>query len=120
MCRLFTGADPELWEPVTRSLRLHGVSTSVRVEAFFWRVLEEAARRDGMSLNMLLTRLYDEVQEADREPGNFCAFLRVCAGRYLALQLSGDIPRDQTVPIRSLDAGAVLARERNRVLARAI
>lgn len=114
MCRLFTGADIGLWKPVTRSLRLHGVSTSVRLEAFFWQALEDAARRDGLSLNMLLTRLYDEVQEVDRELDNFCAFLRVCAGRYLALQLSGDIPQDETIPIRMLDAEAVLAREKSR------
>lgn len=117
MCRLFTGADVGLWKPVTRSLRLHGVGTSVRLEAFFWQVLEDAAQRDGLSLNMLLTRLYDEVQEVDRELDNFCASLRVCAGRYLALQVSGDIPKDPAIPIRSLDAGAVLAREKSRMAA---
>jgi hypothetical protein len=35
----------------------------------------------------------------------------VCCGRYLALQLSGGIPRDRSVPIRSLDARSVLATE---------
>ncbi len=117
MCRLFVGADPALWEPVTHSLRLHGVGTSIRIEAFFWRVLEEIARRDGLGLNELITRLYDEVVEADRDMGNFASFLRVCSGRYLALQLAGEIPEDRGVPIRSLDAGAILERERWRARA---
>jgi predicted DNA-binding ribbon-helix-helix protein len=93
---------------------LHGVGTSIRIEAFFWRVLEEIARRDGLTLNELITRLYDEVVEADREMGSFASFLRVCSGRYLALQLAGEIPEDRAVPIRSLDTGAILERERRR------
>ena len=32
MCRIFIGADPESYESRTRSVRLHGVVTSVRLE----------------------------------------------------------------------------------------
>ena len=39
---------------------------------------------------------------------NFASFLRVCCGRYLALQLSGGIPQNPAVSIRSLDAQQVL------------
>jgi predicted DNA-binding ribbon-helix-helix protein len=116
VCRLFIGADPALWEKATHSLRLHGLSTSIRIEAFFWRVLEEVAQRDGLILNELLTRLYDEVAQADRDAVNFASFLRVCCGRYLALQLAGEIPEDQAVPIRTLDAQAILERERRQRL----
>nr|WP_255775063.1 ribbon-helix-helix domain-containing protein [Halomonas alkalisoli] len=40
------GAEPGLWEPQTRSMRLDGVSTSVHLERFFWavRVRHIAAR----------------------------------------------------------------------------
>ena len=41
--------------------------------------------------------------------GNFTSFLRVCALRYLELQLSGGVPRDNRVPIASLDADRILA-----------
>ena len=34
MCQLFVGADPALWENETRSLRLSGMATSVRLERF--------------------------------------------------------------------------------------
>ncbi|HQT45803.1 MAG: hypothetical protein B7X08_00995 [Acidocella sp. 20-63-7] len=112
MCKLFVGANPSLWEPQTHSLRLHGTSTSIRIETFFWRVLEDIARRDTLTLNELLTRLYDEVQETERDVTNFASFLRVCAARYLSLQLAGEIPNTPKIPIRTLDAPAILARER--------
>ena len=44
-------------------------------------------------------------------PENFTSFLRVCCGRYLALQLDGLVPADRTTPIASLDAQSILARE---------
>jgi predicted DNA-binding ribbon-helix-helix protein len=112
MCQLFVGADPALWEPVTHSMRLHKGCTSIRIERFFWGVLETIAARDGLSLNELLTRLYDELLEAERDELNFASFLRVCCGRYLELSLSGDIPASGT--IRALDAGAILRREELR------
>ncbi len=111
MCQLFVGADRELWEPHTHSLRLHGVSTSIRLEVFFWDVLEEIASRDGMTLNELIAKLYDEVIEAEHGVDNFASFLRVCCGRYLHLQLDRMIPSDRTIPIRSLNAENVLSRE---------
>jgi len=114
MCRLFAGADPALWEKETHSLRLHGTSTSLCLEAFFWRVLDEIALRDGLTLNGLITRLYDELLAQERDMVNFTSFLRVCCGRYLALQAQGEIPSARDVPIRGLDAGAILAREQRR------
>lgn len=112
MCKIFIGADPAFYETSTRSMRLHGVVTSIRLETLFWSVLAEIGRRDDLGLNQLITKLYDEITEARGEVENFASFLRVCCLRYLSLQLSGGIPGDVTVPIRSLDADAVLARER--------
>lgn len=112
MCQIFSSADPALYASRSRSLRLHGVSTSIRLENLFWQVLEEIAGRDGMTVNRLITRLYDELVEAGADTANFTSFLRVCATRYLALQLAGRIPADPSVPIRGLDPAAVLAGER--------
>jgi predicted DNA-binding ribbon-helix-helix protein len=111
MCQVFIGADPDLYAGRARSLRLHGVATSVKLENLFWRVLEEIAQRDGMSVPALCTKLYDELVQAHSEVENFASFLRVCCGRYLALQLSGGIPTDLSVPISSLNATRVLATE---------
>ncbi len=114
MCRLFIGADPELWGVQTRSMRIDGVSTSVRLENFFWGALEEIGNRDGLSLAQLMTRLYAEALEEGHDVDNFASFLRVCCGRYLALQLEGEIPLDNSIPIRSLEADTILTRERSR------
>jgi predicted DNA-binding ribbon-helix-helix protein len=112
MCKVFVCADPALYDTNTRSLRLHGVVTSIRLENHFWHVLAEIGQRDGLSVNQLITRLYDEIIEARGEVRNFTSFLRVCCLRYLSLQISGGIPGDVSVPIWSLDADAVLAGER--------
>ncbi|MBD3846306.1 ribbon-helix-helix domain-containing protein [Bosea sp. SSUT16] len=114
MCRLFVGADAGLWQTRLKSVRMRGYSTSVRLENLYWRVLEEIAQRDGMTLMQLLTRLHEELLETRGEVENFSSFLRVCCGRYLALQLEGDVPQDRAIPIRDLDAESILAREARR------
>ncbi len=108
MCKIFISADPRSYESRTRSVRLHGVVTSLRLENLHWAVLEEIAARDGMSLRQLIEKLYDELVADRRAVGNFSSFLRVCALRYEALIAHGLIPRDPAVPIRSLDADRVL------------
>lgn len=112
MCQVFIGADPALYENRARSVRLHGVATSIRLENLFWQVLDEIAGRDGMSVPQLCSRLHDELLAERGSIDNFASFLRVCCGRYLALQLSGGIPQDMSIPIRSLNAQRVLAAER--------
>lgn len=111
MCKIFISADPELYRCRSRSLRLSGVATSIRLENQFWQVLEEIGRRDGLSIAQLISRLYDELADSGGDCTNFSSFLRVSCLRYLALQLSGRIPADIEVPIRSLNADWVLAGE---------
>ncbi|MDN3518124.1 ribbon-helix-helix domain-containing protein [Aquisalimonas lutea] len=112
MCQIFVSADPELYSHRSRSLRLHGAVTCIRLENLFWQVLEEIAARDELSLSQLITRLYDEIIETRGDVENFSSFLRVSCLRYLALQADGGIPGDASIPIRSLDAGEVLSRDR--------
>lgn len=108
MCEIFIGADPAGYDSRTRSVRLHGVITSIRLENLFWAVLEEIAVRDGMTVVQLIEKLYDELIEARGEAGNFASFLRVSALRYEAMLAHRGIPTDLAVPIRSLDPAAVL------------
>lgn len=116
MCKIFINADPDLYRCRSRSLRLSGVSTSIRLENHFWQVLEDIGRRDGLSVGQLITRLYKELADAGGDCANFSSFLRVSCLRYLALQVSGHIPADTAVPIRSLDADWVLAGEKASLL----
>ncbi len=112
MCQVFINADPHLYQRRARSVRLHGQATSIRLENLFWSVLADIARRDGMSVPQLCTKLYDELVASRGTVDNFASFLRVCCGRYLALQLSGGIPQDSSISIASLNAQRVLASER--------
>jgi predicted DNA-binding ribbon-helix-helix protein len=111
MCQVFISADPHLYDSRARSVRLHGVATSIKLENLFWQVLLEIAGRDGMSVPQLCTKLYDELVQDRGEVDNFASFLRVCCGRYMALQLSGGIPQDASIPISSLNARRVLVTE---------
>ncbi len=108
MCKLFINADSGLWESSTRSLRIDGMVTSVRLESFFWNILKEIAARDDMTTPQMIARLYHESIDANHDLGNFTSFLRVCCGRYLALQLSGHIPPRTDIPIAALDADAII------------
>ena len=110
MCEIFISANPESYASRTRSVRLHGVVTSIRLENLYWEVLEEIGLRDDMGVVQLIEKLYDELVAARGAVGNFSSFLRVSALRYMALQAHQRIPLDVNVPIRSLDAGQVLAR----------
>ena len=102
MCQVFISADPQLWEHRARSIRLHGVATSIRLENLFWQVLDDIAVRDSYTVPQLCTKLYDELLAERGAVDNFTSFLRVCCTRYLALQLSGEIPQDTSIPIRSI------------------
>ncbi|PZO74734.1 MAG: hypothetical protein DI629_17735 [Mesorhizobium amorphae] len=94
MCRLFIGASPDLWESQTRSVRMDGMVTSVRLEKMFWTVLGEIADKDELNIPQLLHQLYNESIDEGHDLGNFTSFLRVCCLRYLDLQLQGFLSKD--------------------------
>ncbi len=81
MCRVFAEQDPESYRVVTRSIRLNGYCTSIRLEAMFWSILDDIAAGQGMSTPRFISTLYDEVTELRGEVGNFASLLRVtCTG----------------------------------------
>ncbi len=81
MCKLFAGADPRLWESRTRSIRMDGMVTSLRLESLFWTKLEQIAADEAVNLPRLLRRLYDEAMDEGHDLSNFASFLRVCCLR---------------------------------------
>lgn len=84
MCELYVKADPILYESRSRSLRIRGVVTTLRLENQFWDILREIAEVDGMTTNQLITKLYEEVMDYRGEVVNFASFLRVSCTRYLS------------------------------------
>lgn len=111
MCQLFINADPQLWQSKTRSLRIDGVVTSIRLEQYFWNTLQEIAQCDGINVNQLITRLYLESLDADHDAGNFTSFLRVCCARYLSLAADGYLQRDTNTPLAQVNASEILQQE---------
>ena len=83
MHRLLARRDPSNYLLETRSLRIRGHGTSVRLEAPFWAILEEMAASEGVSLGKFLTRLSDEVLELHGNIRNFASLLRCSCLIYL-------------------------------------
>jgi len=83
MCYIYASTEDGLYEYVTRSVRIDGVVTSVRLEKRFWEILEEIAAGTDMTLPVFLTTLYDEVIEMRGKVGNFASLLRVVCTVFL-------------------------------------
>lgn len=82
MCKIFCELDSASYQCQTRSIRLGGHVTSIRLEALFWQVLETIASSESTTLGRFLTKLHDEILEFHGEIGNFTALLRCACIRY--------------------------------------
>jgi predicted DNA-binding ribbon-helix-helix protein len=82
LCELYVRADPILYESRTRSLRIHGVVTTIRLEKPVLGCAEPDRRRGWMTTNQLITKLWDEILEW-RRGAQHGSFLRVSCLRYL-------------------------------------
>ena len=60
MCHLFASQSPDSYAFETRSIRLNGQSTSIRLELAFWEILEDIAAAEGMSVPRFLSTLHQE------------------------------------------------------------
>ncbi|MBW3809386.1 ribbon-helix-helix domain-containing protein [Aeromonas hydrophila] len=118
MCKLFVKGNQLLWNSTTRSLRIDGVTTSIRLENFFWNVLEEISFRENLTVSKMIAKLYFESLDADLDVGNFTSFLRVCCSRYLSLVADGELLRDDNHPLENVDADAMIKSEEINIMTR--
>lgn len=77
MCRIFAGQDPQRYAYETRSMRLNGLGTSVRLETAFWEVLDDIAAIEGLTTPAFVSKLHSEVLELREAPTNFTSLLRL-------------------------------------------
>ena len=105
MCKIFATQSPERWAFETRSMRLGGHSTSIRLEAAFWEILEEIASSQDMSLPRFLTVLHDEVLEFRSEVQNFTSLLR-CACLTYATEVRGNTAIEQALAAEAKEAAS--------------
>ncbi len=96
MCEYFVKADPIAYEQRTRSMRIHGVLTSLRLENMVWDILAEMADAEGCTTNHLIVTFHDEIMAHRGEVPNFASFLRVSCMRYLRRALTA-AERDRPV-----------------------
>ena len=76
MCHLFASQSPESYAFETRSIRLNGQSTSLRLEKVFWAILEQIAAGEGMTVPRFISTLHSEVLLVWGEVANFTSHLR--------------------------------------------
>ncbi|NBW54410.1 MAG: aryl-sulfate sulfotransferase [Betaproteobacteria bacterium] len=97
MCEYFVKADPILYEQRTRSVRIRGMLTSIRLENTVWDVLAEMAEDEGCTTNALICTLHDEIMQHRGEVSNFASFLRVTSLRYLRRCLISQEKQQQAI-----------------------
>ena len=83
MCEFFVNADPIQYEQRTRTVRIHNVLTSIRLENMAWDILADMAVEEGCTTNALIASFHDEILAHRGEVPNFASFLRVTCMRYL-------------------------------------
>lgn len=83
MCKVFAGQNPDGYRQVNRSVRIGGHSTSIQLEAAFWALIDEIARKQGLTTPKFLSTLYDEAIEINGEIPNFASMLRTTCALYL-------------------------------------
>ena len=76
MCNIFASQSPDTYAFETRSMRLNGQSTSIRLEKVFWGILEKIAAEENMTVPRFLSTLHSEVLLLWGEMPNFTSHLR--------------------------------------------
>lgn len=106
MCRIYASTDPALYATSTRSVRINGHVTSIRLEQEFWNILAQIAADSGLTTTQFISTLHDEILQERREVENFTSLLRVICTVYLArhcgdgnaLSTLSNTPAPVTVP----------------------
>ncbi|NQV47067.1 MAG: ribbon-helix-helix domain-containing protein [Rhodospirillaceae bacterium] len=84
LARLFglcTIEQAEEFQPERRSLRIHGHSTTIRLERAYWTVLEMLAEEEDVQLAALVTKIHDHCLTANDK--NLASCLRVVCLKYI-------------------------------------
>ena len=71
------GFDMGLAKPLSRSVRLNGFSTCLRLEQIYWNILTEIARLNACSVSALLSYVDREVHLHYGGVKNFSGLVRV-------------------------------------------
>lgn len=100
MCHVFAGQDPRNYAFETRSVRLMGHTTSVRLESTFWVILEEIAEVQDMPMAKFLSALYEEALDLHGDVSNFASLLRCCCLNFVDADFDAEsLRKDAAGPV---------------------
>lgn len=85
MCEIFAKQPQDNYQFITRSIRIDGHATSVKLEASFWTILEEIANAQNMTVPKFISTVYQEALEYNGEVNNFASLLRCACLTYARL-----------------------------------
>jgi len=108
MCRIFATQDPASYALVARALRLNGHTTSIRLEAAYWAILDEIAAKEGLTTPRFIGKLYDEVLGWHGEVTNFTSMLRVTCTLHLRMAAGRGTPGSVAEPAAARQYHAVV------------
>jgi predicted DNA-binding ribbon-helix-helix protein len=109
MCKIYAQTDPILYECRSRSMRISGVTTTIRLENLFWQTLSELAADNDMTTNQLIAKLHQEITQHLGETTNFASFLRVTCLRYQGLKANASLGfRSRAIPASAAPADKVV------------
>lgn len=83
MCQIYATTEPNLYATTSKSIRINGHVTSIRLENEFWNILTNIATESDMTITQFINTLHNEVLELGREIENFASLLRVICTVYL-------------------------------------
>ncbi len=72
------------YEQTTRSVRINGAVTSIRLERRFWNILDELAAEEKSTTGKFISRLHTEAYNLNGEISNFASLLRVVCTTFLS------------------------------------
>lgn len=97
MCKLLSEQDPRRFRQASRSVRISGLSTSVRLEVAFWEILGDIAAREGLSVPRLIAVLHDEALDSHGAIRNLASLLRTVCLLYQEQQVDRMIRRQPPI-----------------------
>jgi len=101
MCNIYVSASRSLYESTSRSVRIQGVVTSIRLENEFWAMLDEMAIRENRTTPQFINQLYSELMDSQDKVSNFTSFLRVSCTIYLSSE-EHELPTPATQMVEAI------------------
>jgi predicted DNA-binding ribbon-helix-helix protein len=96
--------SPQLAKPRLRSIRINGFATCLRLEEIYWRIIEEIARRESLTVGKLISKWAIDIDMTQETVCNFTGFIRIiCVTQIIEQRHLIDMKTlDPDAPVNSL------------------